>query len=1496
MSISNIRDSDTDDNIIEIDAIIKSFRDNDETRHFHLIDKNTEKPRVNCNEMVLISDSVNLVIDSMSISNINAVTENTPLGLSLYNIIRSANITDLSLRNIVTNTKSGGALKVVDSNSINISNVEIYNITNRDESVIKFENCNQIIIESAKISDIFSTYTSTFIVSNSGAFTLSNFLFKSMSSNFNSGGCLSLISGINKSSFQILSGNFTECNASNANGGALHLESLARLFDTLFQIYDVGISESHSVEGSAIFISNNVAFSSESQSEILRLFVNENSCTIGGIISDYHYSGILKFDALEMIGNNQGIYVSYTNKNLELHILNSRIYAHATEGLNSVFYLYSIMQSSLVYFQNVDIYDSKKIAIEAYNLEVLIDQVNIFNSNQAIYFNDRINSEANKLKITGTLNKAIILEKDCFFSCTSCEFMNNNDSIIEASINSSFRLTDSQISSSILKSGHLLSLSSGGNYESYLINCKIYSNIISSGSLIYMLSSSLASKHSFIINNQGLSSKIKVIYLFNSKLNLFESELQFNSPLDSGVFLYAESMSRVTAQSTIFKNSKSKMGIIYGRSADITINNCTFSGNAGGDINAFESNLTVINSYFENSSLLNSYSGVLELRSNNIVIIEGSEFYNISTITDKTNVAYIFDKSSSQLEIFNCTLVGSREFIMAVYAEDTVSITLKSSNFFGFNTQEYSALTAISSGKKFNFSIIDSLITKNQSGKNGGGVYSENYNLTIKNTEISSNKAQESGGGLYYFSPICEDCSIYLTGVTKIFENSCSGDGGGIKWKDFKPSLDENVSIYNNSAAYGANLASTPAQFCLYQYRRLSDSILTTLSAVPPGKKYTDVIQIFIYDNYGQVVETENSVTASLLVNENQDSVVAISGATTFVAQNGILNIKDFILTGAPGSKTSIKLKSDNMLNSVARNDENEYSDSAFFNIEFRNCTRGEQFQISACVDCVAGKYALEPAENCLSCPVGATCTGADTIIVNNGYWRSSLESDVVYTCDAFEACLKGNEMNELGNCSKGYTGVLCKSCDIGYSKRGHGLCTKSPNQKINFMLIAIFALAITFISFIIVKTTLTSAFSPKSLHSIYIKIFTNFMQLVAIVTQFDLEWPSYVNEFFYIQRNTATISEQLFSLDCYISLNNSENLYFTKLCLISALPLAIVAISYIYWIFHGGIQDSWKFLKREVYTTIIVLFFFVYPTIVNFMFSNFSCIEIDKLNSYLNEDTSIVCWDLNHKKFSFIVAIPSIILWAVGVPTILLLLMTKNRRRLHLDYYRRRLHLDYYRVVLGFLYNGYKTNRFYWEINIMYRKILLITITVFKVWQVRVLQALNLIIVLLASIYLHHTYKPYNSRELNNMEMHALNISALTIYFGLYYLSKSIDNFVKILLFIFIILGNSYFILYWIYFMGQALIDIFIKFFPAFRSLLKRGDAFNEDFNKEEIIRVGASFDRLEGKNVYSFLNLKKENEDEEFKYSKIEEVFKDVAKRDIENYQRREDEIRKI
>ena len=173
----------------------------------------------------------------------------------------------------------------------------------------------------------------------------------------------------------------------------------------------------------------------------------------------------------------------------------------------------------------------------------------------------------------------------------------------------------------------------------------------------------------------------------------------------------------------------------------------------------------------------------------------------------------------------------------------------------------------------------------------------------------------------------------------------------------------------------------------------------------------------------------------------------------------------------------------------------------------------------------------------------------------------------MIYSCPLSEACLGYlNTSDYTGTCAAGYQGHKCNVCEIGYSLASSGKCSQCPSTEVNIVLLIFIVIFVVFVAFIMVRSTLQSAFSPKSLYSIYIKIFTNYLQIVFLTTQFNLEWPSYVIQLFTVQKSAATASDQIFSLDCYFTNDktvDSETLYYNKIILAALLPPAIWSISF---------------------------------------------------------------------------------------------------------------------------------------------------------------------------------------------------------------------------------------------------------------------------------------------------------------------------------------------
>ena len=77
-----------------------------------------------------------------------------------------------------------------------------------------------------------------------------------------------------------------------------------------------------------------------------------------------------------------------------------------------------------------------------------------------------------------------------------------------------------------------------------------------------------------------------------------------------------------------------------------------------------------------------------------------------------------------------------------------------------------------------------------------------------------------------------------------------------------------------------------------------------------------------------------------------------------------------------------------------------------------------------------------------------------------------------------------------------------------------------------------------------------------------------------------------------------------------------------------------------------------------------------------------------------------------------------------------------------------------------------------------------------------------------MVSFYLQEVMKPYDTAELNALELRSIIVSGVTIYSGLYYLTDDLNTFTKIFFFALICLANAYFLFFWVFGLVAAGID----------------------------------------------------------------------------------------
>ncbi|CDW88757.1 UNKNOWN [Stylonychia lemnae] len=732
-----------------------------------------------------------------------------------------------------------------------------------------------------------------------------------------------------------------------------------------------------------------------------------------------------------------------------------------------------------------------------------------------------------------------------------------------------------------------------------------------------------------------------------------------------------------------------------------------------------------------------------------------------------------------------------------------------------------------------NYFFKDSIF-KNSVAYAGGAIYLDNINILfldnctfINNQAISTldqnYKIYNGSGGAIYFD--CNQyvlkCSFTIYNKNKFQGNIAHLQGGALHWTNIEPEFGENTIFENNlSYLYGNNIS------CFAQN-------------ISGGK--IEPIYLALTDQYRQIVTADSTNKIRLVINVtntlNHKYPPIIEGDSTFYLSYGLTEIKDVAFAGTPGESYSISFLTEAIDKTKKANiqymNANGMDQIDFkVDINLRECEIGEQFTSSGkCVECPSGlSFSLtkmnEPG-NCQLCPdQKAICYGGTFIGPKAGYWRKD---------------------------------------NIGYSRVENKLCSKCPEPLFNILrLFAVFLLSVIIVIFLI-RSTLNGARDKRNITSVYLKILMNHLQVIVLTAQFDFQWPQKILDFYNGIRPAAQSTYQVISIDCFLDIRSSyENdwirVYFQKITILSILPLLLVIISIFSWIIYLKISRSRAEQTGRIVSTIIILLFLAHPSIVQYMFSNFRCLNIDS-DQRIEDDLEVICWSDFHNFISYFIASPSILVWGIGIPFFALVLLFKHRSRLEQNGLRERY---------GFLYKGYKKEYYYWEIFIMYRKLIIIFISVFFKNHGVIAQALVVMIFYIFFMLLTFKLNPFINITLNQLESLSLLTSMLTIYCGLYFIANihqdwlknepELKNFLilsedeKMFFFSVILISNLLFFIHWLSKMFKELqFNLMIKlpklylFFCMFNDSQKFKSKLNQLRIQDESENLHDEFDRTQ-------------------------------------------------
>ena len=201
--------------------------------------------------------------------------------------------------------------------------------------------------------------------------------------------------------------------------------------------------------------------------------------------------------------------------------------------------------------------------------------------------------------------------------------------------------------------------------------------------------------------------------------------------------------------------------------------------------------------------------------------------------------------------------------------------------------------------------------------------------------------------------------------------------------------------------------------------------------------------------------------------------------------------------------------------------------------------------------------------------------------------------------------------------------------------------------------------------------------------------------------------------------------------------------------------------------------QDPKKVMNK-ILVSIITLFYLAYSKILRDLFQMFDCSQVNGhiKQRLLRGALNIQCDIMKDGEYRFYVlslALPVLVFFIMPLP-LLAIQKLRNVDRASDAVYK----------VYGFLYDGYKTEFWFWEVVVLMRKILLAGISVFYAVSVSTVttatvnadqyqQGLLASLVMGVSLFFQMLFHPYEGEAMNNVEVMGLTVGFLSLYLGLW-------------------------------------------------------------------------------------------------------------------------------
>ena len=153
---------------------------------------------------------------------------------------------------------------------------------------------------------------------------------------------------------------------------------------------------------------------------------------------------------------------------------------------------------------------------------------------------------------------------------------------------------------------------------------------------------------------------------------------------------------------------------------------------------------------------------------------------------------------------------------------------------------------------------------------------------------------------------------------------------------------------------------------------------------------------------------------------------------------------------------------------------------------------------------------------------------------------------------------------------------------------------------------------------------------------------------------------------------------------DCELTHLSAAQAFYLKQIGFTFLVPAIILICITSWSLLKicGCVKRWKIrpktLKDYTILSIVLMLFLAYPLMVRTCLSMLKCYKIGPTHRYLMADLQEKCFEQNHMTYLFLLSLPQLILYVLGLPLAGFVLIVRNKKKHHTKHFFTRYGLLY--------------------------------------------------------------------------------------------------------------------------------------------------------------------------------------------------------------------------